>query len=110
LNRARSSVDRDCRELDEAAERVDELHLLDGFAVGLEQARDQTSSTRHCAREVATLIRLWLKTNPRRRAASSALEPASETSTTGPPALELVHGADADAGGYFSRRARTCAL
>lgn len=44
---------------------------------------EQTSSTRHCAREVATLIRFALKTKPRPRGASSPLELASETRTTG---------------------------
>jgi hypothetical protein len=39
---------------DGAAERADALHLIDGLDVGLEQAREQTRSTRHCAREVAT--------------------------------------------------------
>ena len=44
---------------------------------------EQRSSTRHCAREVATLIRFGLKTKASPRGASSPLELASETRTTG---------------------------
>ena len=99
------------RELHEPADRRHEPHLLHRPAIDVEQRRRAASTARHCARDVATLKRCRSKANPIPRGASSDVELAIETTTTGacwPWNLSTVP--TGTAGGSFDRSVRTWAL
>ena len=97
-------------QLDEAAERVREPHVLDRPQSTSSSGGAQTRYARHCARETATFSRFRDMRKSIPRGASLARGGHREEDDRRLLALELVDRADRDASGSRSCSSRTCAL
>ena len=94
------------RQLDEAAERVREAHVLDRPASTSSSRGEQTRYARHCARETATFSRFRdMRKSMPRGASSPARGRHREEDDRRLLPLELVHRADARRRPAAARRA-----